>query len=83
MKEIGISEFRVRCLAIINHVNKTKKPVRITRYGKPIAEVAPPGPPKDNFDWIGSMKGKMEILGDIVSPVIDASDVGASEDSTS
>lgn len=80
MKEIGISEFRARCLAIITQVNKTKKPVRITRYGKPVAEVVAPIPPKDNFDWIGSMKGKMEILGDIVSPVIDASDIEASQD---
>jgi prevent-host-death family protein len=65
MKELDIREFRANCSAWVNRVQETKKPVRIRRDGKPVAEVVPYFPlPK----WIGSMKGKMEILGDIVSP---------------
>jgi prevent-host-death family protein len=34
MKEIAISEFKAKCLAILEQVNKTKHPVLITRFGK-------------------------------------------------
>ena len=67
MKEVAISEFKSKCLSILNHVNKTKRPVRITRRWKAVAEVVPPSPeaPKHIF---GLMKGEVEILGDILSP---------------
>ncbi len=73
MKEVAISEFKAKCLAILDEVQKTKQPIRVTRRGRPIAEVGPPSP-TNNRDWIGSMKGRMEILGDIVSPASDESD---------
>ena len=71
MQEISISEFKAKCLALLEQVSKTKKPIRVVRRGKPIAEVVPPSPAKDRGDWIGSMKGKMEIVGDIMSPATD------------
>ena len=80
MEEISISEFKAKCLAILERVRKTRKPVRITRFGKPVAEVVAPSPVKNNTEWIGSMKGQMEILGDIVSPVIDENDIEALRD---
>jgi prevent-host-death family protein len=80
MQEIAISDFKAKCLAILEQVRKTKKPVRITRHGVPVAEVVPPSPSKSRSDWIGSMKGKMEITGDIISPVIDENDFEAMKD---
>jgi prevent-host-death family protein len=71
MEEVSISEFKAKCLAILEQVRKTKKPVRITRFGKPVAEVVPPSPDKDAGNWLGCMKGRMEILGDIISPATD------------
>jgi prevent-host-death family protein len=73
MNEITITEFRTKCSAILSRVERTKKPITIARLGKPIAEIVPVDPLK-NRDWIGSMKGKMKILGDIVSPACDQSD---------
>lgn len=67
MKEVAISEFKAKCLSLIDQVQKTRKPLLITRFGKPVAEVIPPSP-KPATDWIGSMRDKIEILGDIVSP---------------
>lgn len=75
MEDVPISEFKAKCLALLEQVRKTKKPIRVTRFGEPVAEVVPASPSKDRTAWIGSMKGKMEILGDIVSPVIDESDL--------
>ena len=73
MKEVAISEFKAKCLSIVDQVHKTKLPVRITRRGKPVAELVPPTPqsPKEIF---GFMKGKMEIVGDIISPATDPDD---------
>ena len=74
MQEIAISEFKAKCLALLEEVCKTKKPLRVTRHGKPIAEVIPPATPVDRQQWIGSMKDGMQILGDIVSPASDEED---------
>jgi len=67
MKEVAISEFKAKCLALLEQVQKTKKPIRVTRFGKPVAEVVPPSPAAP-VDWLGSMKDTIEIVGDIVSP---------------
>jgi prevent-host-death family protein len=79
MKEIAISEFKTKCLAILDQVQKTRQPIRITRRGRPIAEVGPPKP-IDNRDWIGSMKSTSKILGDIISPASDESEWEALRD---
>jgi prevent-host-death family protein len=71
MEEISISEFKAKCLALLEQVRKTKKPLRITRHGKPIAEVVPSSPAKGRGNWLGCMKGTAEIVGDIVSPAVD------------
>jgi prevent-host-death family protein len=73
MQEIAISEFKAKCLAILDEVQKTERPIRITRFGKPVAVVVPPSTVPAN-DWMGSMKGEVEILGDIISPASDPDD---------
>lgn len=74
MEEIAISEFKAKCLALLEQVRKTKKPIRITKFGKPIADVVPSAKDQQRGNWLGSMKGKMEITGDIVSPASDEND---------
>lgn len=74
MEEISISEFKAKCLAIIDRVHKTRKPVRITRFGQAVGELIPPSPVKEEGEWLGRMRGTAKIVGDIVSPAIDASD---------
>jgi prevent-host-death family protein len=73
MKEVAISEFKAKCLALLDEVQKTKQSILVTRRGHPVAEVSPPKP-KENRVWIGSMKGMSKILGDIVSPATDEDD---------
>lgn len=71
MKEIAISEFKAKCLALLERVEKTKQPIRITRHGKPVAEVVPAAPMVDRAALMGSMRNSIEILGDIISPASD------------
>jgi hypothetical protein len=44
------------------------KPIRITRFGKPLAEVVPPSTPERPSTWLGYMAGRGKITGDIISP---------------
>jgi len=80
MKEVAISAFKAKCLALLEQVRQTKKPLRVTRFGKPVAEIVPPSQDAAQKDWIGSMKDTMKITGDIVSSVIDEKDIEALRD---
>jgi prevent-host-death family protein len=80
MKEVAISEFKAKCLALLEQVRRTRKPIRVTRFGKPVAEIIPPSTTVDRDAWIGSMKDSIEILGDIISPAIDDSEWEANRD---
>jgi prevent-host-death family protein len=66
-----VSKFKATCLAVLQRVKRTRKPVRITRFGKPVAEVVPPRPPANSASWLGAMTGRVEISGDVVAPVLD------------
>ncbi len=39
---VSISDFKARCLAILDRVKKTGQPVIVTRRNEPIAQVVPP-----------------------------------------
>ena len=77
MHEIAISKFKAKCLSLLEEVNKTKTPLRVTRRGIPLADVVPASPEAEERTWIGSMTGTLKITGDIVSPVIDPEDIEA------
>jgi hypothetical protein len=55
-------------------LEQTKRPTRVTRFGKPVAGVVPSSPSKKSREWLGSMTDTIGITGDIVSPVIEESD---------
>ncbi len=50
------------------------------RFGRPVADVVPAVPAAEPADWLGSMADTIEILGDIVSPVIEETDWEALRD---
>jgi prevent-host-death family protein len=77
IQEIAISEFKAKCLSLLEEVSKTKTPLRVTRRGKALADVIPVPPETDERSWIGSMSGSIDIVGDIVSPVIEIDDIEA------
>jgi prevent-host-death family protein len=73
MEEIAISKFKATCLAVLEQVRKTGKPVLVTRFGEPVAEVVPPQASKPR-NWVGSLAATGKITGDIVSPASDEDD---------
>jgi prevent-host-death family protein len=74
IKEVAISEFKAKCLALLEQVRKTKQPIRVTRHGKPVAEIVPSTALDDRAAWIASMQGSGKTLGDIISPATDEDD---------
>ena len=71
MEEIAISKFKATCLAVLEQVRRTRKPVLVTRFGEPVAEVVPPPILARPASWLGALKGTARIQGDIVSPAVD------------
>jgi len=79
MSTISISEFKAKCLGLIEQVQKTRQPLRITRHGQVVAEVIPAGPDRTR-KFVGDMVGTGKIVGDILSPVIELNEIEAYRD---
>jgi prevent-host-death family protein len=68
MKKMAAGEFKVHCLAVMDEVQSKRESVLITKRGKPVAKLVPVDGAKD--DIFGFLKGKVTILGDVVSPAL-------------
>jgi prevent-host-death family protein len=65
METLSVSEFKAKCLSVLQDVNKQKKRVIITKRGKPIAEVIP----HESEDKEVPLEDTVVFMGDIISPV--------------
>jgi antitoxin (DNA-binding transcriptional repressor) of toxin-antitoxin stability system len=68
MDTMAISKFKATCLATLERVRRTGRPLRVTRFGKPVADIVPPSPERRQPGWLGSLRGTIEIRGDILTP---------------
>ena len=73
-KTIPAGAFKARCLAIMDEVQAKRQAVVITKRGKPVAKLVPVGKEKD--DIFGFLKGKVKVVGDVVSPAISPEEWG-------
>ena len=80
MEEIAVSKFKATCLAVLERVNRTGKPILVTRFGKPLAQVGPPAASSRPRRWLGSFESTGRIVGDIISPALDESEWEALRD---
>ena len=69
MDEIAVSKFKATCLAALDRVRRTGRPLRVTRFGRPLADVVPAQPVERGSAWLGAMKGRGRVAGDLVAPV--------------
>ena len=63
MKTIGASEFKQKCLALLDRVEP--EGLVITKHGRPVAKLVPIE--TGSADLIGSLAGKIAIHGDLLS----------------
>ena len=64
IRRIPAGEFKAKCLRLLDEVSRTGQEIVVTKRGKEVARVLPMGVVDDH-----PMRGTLEILGDIVSPL--------------
>ncbi len=68
MDSMSISKFKATCLAALDRVKRTGRPLLVTRRGEPIAEVTPPSPTPRARRWLGARQTTGRINGDLIAP---------------
>ena len=67
METISASEFKAKCLHLMDEVNKTGKEIVITKNGKPVSILKPYRTiPKTLF---GLHKGKLQSQDSLIAPI--------------
>jgi len=75
MKRYAASDFKARCLHLIDRVRETAEPIVITKRGRVVARVVPAGD-DDDRPW-EHLRGTARWVGDPLAPVVDESEVVA------
>src|SRR5271169_817452 len=77
-RQMAAGEFKAKCLAIMDEVNETGRPLVVTKRGEPVIEVFPAcNGKKKKDDFFGRLKGIIEIVGDpddLVNPIVPLED---------
>jgi prevent-host-death family protein len=69
---VSATDFKAKCLAMIEEMNRTKVPIVVTKRGKPVAEMYPARSETEvPKSFIGSMKGTVLRYDDPFAPAID------------
>ena len=71
MPKVAASEFKARCLELMDRVAERRETYVITKRGKPVARLMPLEK-KAGEPLFGRLRGMGEEVGDITSPVVPA-----------
>lgn len=66
-RTIKASEFKAICLRLLDEVAASGEEIVITKNGRPTARLLPYR--KRFGDWFGADRDRIEIIGDIISPI--------------
>jgi len=67
MQTISISEFKAKCLSLLQEINDNNETLVITKHGKPFAEVRPIA--NDLESALEKFRGSVVYSGDLISPI--------------
>ncbi len=77
-RAVPAGEFKAKCLALIDQVNRTGQEIVITKRGNPSAKLVPCSPAeKKKKPFIGRLEGIIEIVGDpddLIKPIFPEQD---------
>jgi prevent-host-death family protein len=62
---VPAGEFKARCLAILDDVQRRRRSIIVTKRGKPVARVVP----VEDADSVESLRGSVLYEGDLISPL--------------
>jgi len=66
-RAVTASEFKARCLQLMDEVNDSGEEIVITKRGRPVSRLVPYRERPKTL--LGLYAGEMKILGDIISPI--------------
>lgn len=66
MDSVLISEFKAKCIQLLERVNATGRPLSVTLRGQPLARVELARPASPQKVGLGEMSGSVEIKSGIV-----------------
>ena len=69
METINASDFKARCLAILDRVSATGERVVILKRGRPVAELGPANRAHAEYPQM-ELQGTVTVIGDIVEPAV-------------
>ncbi len=69
MNTINASDFKARCLAILDRVHETGERLVILKRGRPVAELSPVIGEGSLYPQ-AELEGTVTIVGDVVGPVL-------------
>ena len=69
MESINASDFKARCLAILDRVSATGERVVILKRGRPVAELGPVSRAHSEYPQF-DLQGTVTVTGDIVGPAV-------------
>ena len=67
MQKIPAAQFKSQCLAVMEQVANSGRPVVVTKHGKPVVQIIPIDSDEDEI--FGFMAGKFRIIGDIENTI--------------
>jgi prevent-host-death family protein len=73
--KVAATDFKARCLALIDEVHESGEPITITKRGRVVAQLVPAGEP-DERPW-ERVRGKAHWHGDPLAPAIDEDEIDA------
>lgn len=73
MRTMPAGEFKQTCLRLLDEVGVSGEPIVITKRGKAVAQLTPVEPERAD-DWLGAMRERGEIRGDLIAPAVDPSE---------
>ena len=65
-RTVGTTEFKARCLALLDQVAETGEPLVVTKRGRPVARVIPA-----RQAGRASLRGSVTARGDLVASILD------------
>jgi prevent-host-death family protein len=68
MITIQASEFKAKCLALMDQVARTGETIVISKHGRAIAELKAHRAPRAE-SLIGLQAGRIKVLGDLLAPI--------------
>jgi len=74
---VAATDFKANCLRLMDEVAQQRRPIIITKRGKPVAKLVPVE--TEAIDLFGRMAGSIKICGDIINPIEDAGWTGDAE----